>query len=253
MSPIVAIASSVPTTVWKRRCSFVSASVSPRSSLSIRICFSVASAFAGRSARRLAQSSATSTDVPSGTTRFTPPSSWMRCAVMGAPSSTISAVAVRPMMRASRLVPPMPVVSAIWISGCPKRACSSAMRRSQAHPSSAPPPEQSPEMAAIVTTGVFASSCRQTPQPPPVPVVGSPMMVLRRSRSQACSYQCPGVPEASTDTRAPPSRASTSAAPSCSTPSHEPWLLMSGFDMVMSATPSRGRSSVTISGMRELL
>ena len=52
----------------------------------------------------------------------------------------------------------MPVVNAIWISGCPKRACSSAMRRSQAQPSSAPPPEQSPEMAAMVTTWVFANS-----------------------------------------------------------------------------------------------
>ena len=173
---------------------------------------------------------------------------------MGRPSSTSSAAAGLPISRASRLVPPRPVGSAIWISGWPNTACSSAMRKSQVQPSSAPPPEQSPEIAAITTASGRRISSMTRGNAPPGPLAGLPSMVSARSCSHACSHQWPGTAEASTMARARPcSRASIIASAISCTAFQEPLFWMRGLDIVTTATPSRGyfkstNSRIKVSG-----
>jgi hypothetical protein len=65
----------------------------------------------------------------------------------------------------------MPVVSPMLISGCEKRAWISAILRSQAQPSSAPPPELSPAMAAMLMTLSCVNSSIALNHPAPEPVL----------------------------------------------------------------------------------
>jgi hypothetical protein len=159
---IVASASSRPATLRKMFDSLRRASDSSRFCPSQKLRFAAFSAAPGQPAMCVAHSIASSRARSSGTTRLTAPISSARCAEIGLPSRIISRQRAGPIRWASRVVPPAPGMMPSGTSGCPYVADSAATRRSQAHESSAPPPQACPLFTAIEIIG-WPATASKTP------------------------------------------------------------------------------------------
>src|SRR5262249_4786716 len=101
-----------------------------------------------------AHASAASSRWAAGATRPTRPRAAAWSAPTCRPLQMSSLARAGPISRGSRCVAPAPGITPSSVSGCPTRASSAAMRRSQASASSRPPPSATPLIAAMTGRGI---------------------------------------------------------------------------------------------------
>src|SRR5512135_3075618 len=157
----------------------------PRSRSSPRFIaiFAVRTATGPRERIFLAISLAAPISSTAGTTLFTRPISYARCAEIISPVRTSSFARFRPIRRGKRCVPPYPGMIPRFTSGWPNRAVSAAISRSHAIATSHPPPSANPLITPM--TGWDIDSMKERTRWP------------RREKSSASSVVNPFITEMS--------------------------------------------------------